>query len=361
VVDFNGGDDQVYAMAVLPDGKIVLAGTTLQGGGRDFALARFCADGKLDNGVNCGSPGFAAGGKIITDFGGQEEVAALLLQLDGDLVAAGTTRTCPNSDMAVARYNADGKLDTGFSTDGKATVDFSGYWDEARGVAWHPEGNLVVAGYSNVANANQDFALASLCPNGGLDDGTNCGSPAFGSGGLVTSDLSGSYDRAAAVAVQADGKILAAGYSRGTSTDFALVRYCADGRLDDGVNCGNPAFGTAGKTTTDFWGEWDEIAALRLLPDGKILAGGYASYALDSGWDEDFALALYDSNGILFTGFSSDGRETVDFGALEEQGFALALQPEGKFIASGLSGRYLAMARFIYELPIRLYVPVILR
>ncbi|MCU0485707.1 MAG: hypothetical protein MUC85_06300 [Anaerolineales bacterium] len=361
VVDFNGGDDQAYAMVVLADGKVVLAGTTLQGSASDFALARLCADGRLDNGVNCGSPGFATGGKIITDFGGQEGAAALLLQPDGDLVAVGSTHTCPNSDMAVARLNADGKLDNGFSGDGKTTVDFSGYWDEARGVALHPDGNLIVVGYSNVANVNQDFALASLCPNGTLDDGVNCGSPAFGSGGRVTSDLSGSYDRAAAVAVQADGKLLAAGYSSGSSADFAVVRYCADGMLDDGVNCGNPAFGTAGKTTTDFWGDWDEIAALRLLPDGKILVGGYASYEVDTGWDEDFALALYDSNGVLFTGFSSDGRETIDFGAMDEQGFALALQPEGKFIVSGSSSRFLAMARLIYELPIRLYVPVILR
>ena len=152
--------------------------------------------------------------------------------------------------------------------------------------------------------------------------------------------------------------------------DAAMVVPRKDGRLHLWWNSGYHATGEFTKVVPDervcfTWRGRGEPAesrvSLALQPDGKILVGGYASYEVDTGWDEDFALAMYQPNGSLYTGFSTDGLETVDFGALEEQGFALALQPGGKFIISGSSGRYLAMARFIYELPIRLHAPVILR
>ena len=359
-VDFSAGDDMARAMLVQDDGKVVLAGYTLQGSNSDFAVARYCPDGKLDDGANCGSPGFGVGGRAVTDFGGNDYAEAVLVQPDGEIVVVGYSRSCPNSDFAVARYTADGSPDTSFDGDGKATADFSGHWDDAMGVARQPDGKLIVVGKSQIDYSSGDFALLRYCANGSLDDGVNCGSPAFGVGGKTTTDFFGDADRAVAVAMQGDGKIVVAGEAYADSNDFALARYCNDGKLDDGANCGGPAFGVGGKTTTDFSENWETLSALMLLPNGRILAGGTATRDLSSGWDEDFALARYNQAGNLDSGFSTDGRDTIDFGATDEQGNALALQPDGKILISGESAGYLAMARYL-SIYINIYLPLVQR
>ena len=362
-VDVNAGDDQAVAMAVQADGKVVLAGYTLQGSNSDFAVARYCSDGKPDDGVNCGSPGFGTGGKAVTDFGGSDFGRAVLIQPDGKIVVVGDTRSCPRSDFAVARYNTDGSPDLSFGSAGKVVLDFSANWNEARGAACQADNKLVVVGARTLTNNHDsaDFALARLCADGSLDNGVHCGSPAFGVGGKVTTDFFGKRDIATAVAVQVDGKIVVAGESYNSSNDFALARYCLDGQMDDGVNCGSPAFGTGGKTTTDFFANWSSLASLLLLPNEKILVGGTASRDLSSGWDEEFALALYNQDGSLESSFGTGGKETVDFGSTDEQGNALALQSDGKILISGNSAGHLAMARYIYNNIFNLYLPILIR
>jgi len=350
--DFDGGDDLATAMAVQRDGKTVLVGRTLQGSTSDFAVARYCPDGQLDDGLHCGSPGFGLGGMVTSDFGGEDSGRAILVQPDGRIVVAGTTRACPDSDFAVARYNADGSPDITFDGDGQATTDFATNWDEGVGLALQPDGKLVVVGETRAAYATADFALVRYCPSGQLDDGVHCGSPGFGVGGRTTTDFAGNTDGATAAAVLADGKIVVAGEAYAGGNDFALVRYCPDGTLDDGLHCGAPGWGTEGKTTSDFFGEWDRLAALLLLPDGTILVGGTASRgAVGGGWDEDLALALYRPDGSPDGAFSDDGLETADFGAKDELGQALALQADGKILISGESGGRLAIGRYLSTLP----------
>jgi uncharacterized delta-60 repeat protein/uncharacterized repeat protein (TIGR01451 family) len=121
----------------------------------------------------------------------------------------------------LARYNADGSLDASFGTGGKVTTDFGGgSFDEAHGVALQADGKIIVAGTStsSVPGSTLDFALARYNTDGILDS-------SFGTGGKVTTGFGG-FDEAHGVAVQADGKIIAAGYSNADSTrDFALARY----------------------------------------------------------------------------------------------------------------------------------------
>jgi uncharacterized delta-60 repeat protein len=126
-------------------------------------------------------------------------------------------------DFALARYNTNGSLDTSFGTGGKVTTDFAGSADEAHGVAIQTDGRIVAAGsaWSGNDSASSDFGLVRYNADGSLDT-------AFGAGGRVTTDFSGSEDRASGVAVQSDGKIVAAGYassSVGYNYDFALARY----------------------------------------------------------------------------------------------------------------------------------------
>ena len=208
--------------------RIVVAG----GLGGNFSVARFTADGVLD-------PTFGTGGSVTTDFGGSDVANAVALQTDGKIVVAGTS----SGNFAVARYTADGVLDATFGTGGLVTTDFGG--DElANAVAIQPDGRIVAAGWNVLAgfpNFPDNFVLARYTTDGVLD-------PTFGSGGRVTTDFGGRYDRAHAMAIYPDGRIIVVGESfssfGGNSSDYSLARYTASGTLD-------PTFGSGGLVTRE--------------------------------------------------------------------------------------------------------------
>lgn len=135
---------------------------------------------------------------------------------------------------------AGGDLDPSFGDDGTVITDF-GVNDVANGVASQPDGKTVAAGYTQDPANGSDFAVARFNPDGSLDSG-------FGNGGKVRTDFGGSDDRGSAVAVQADGKIVVAGWALVPDvtfyTDVALARYNADGSLDS-------SFGNGGKVLTN--------------------------------------------------------------------------------------------------------------
>src|SRR5262249_32253745 len=156
-----------HAVAVQPDGKIVVAGSaTVSGTGGDFALARYNADGSLDT-------TFSGDGKVTTDFAlGLDQVFGVAIQPDGKIVTAGSAYigTSTDRDFALARYNADGSLDTTFSGDGKMTTDFGQREDEAHGVAIQPDGKIVTAGSAHMdTNTSYDFAFARYDLDGSPD------------------------------------------------------------------------------------------------------------------------------------------------------------------------------------------------
>lgn len=164
------------------------------------------------------------------------------------------------------------------------------------------------------AGANDDdFTLVRYLNNGTLD-------LSFDSDGIVTTDL-GAYDYGYALTIQDDGKILIAGYSGSDNIDFALVRYLNDGTLD-------LSFDSDGIVITDL-GSDDYARAIGVQSDGKIIVAGY------SGSDNlDFALVRYLSDGTLDLSFDSDGIVTTDFGG-EDNGRAVAIQSDGKLLVAG--------------------------
>jgi len=268
---------------------------------------------------------FGSGGRLTTDFAGSGEdaVAALVIQPDGKIVAAGRAATDLSAgfplglDFALARYNPDGRLDLSFGIGGKVTTDFAHDFDVVTALVLQPDGKLVAAGISG-GGARAVFALARYLPNGSLD-------PSFGSGGKLTTEFPGGESRPTALVLQPDGKLVAGGAApTSTDHDFALVRYNPDGSLDT-------SFGNGGKLTTDFAGSTDELTALVLQPDGKLVAAGFAFTG--NGWD--FALARYDSNGSLDTAFGTGGTLTTDFAGGHDFLMALVLQPDGKLVAGG--------------------------
>ena len=151
----------------------------------------------------------------------------------------------------------------------------------------------------------------------------------FHGDGRVDTDLGGGGDAlAVAVALQPDGKIIAAGNVFSVANghvDFALARYLPDGVLDT-------TFGGDGRVITDFGGA-SAASAVTLQPDHKIVAAGLAFAS--------FGLARYLPNGTLDTDFSDDGLVTTSLGAADDFSFAegLVLQPDGRLVAAGSSTR----------------------
>jgi uncharacterized delta-60 repeat protein len=301
--DFDG----VRALALQSDGKIVAAGYTLVNFLPNFALARYNSNGTLD-------ATFGVGGKLITQLGGPAQVFGVAIQSDGKIVAAGFAHINGNFDFALARYNSNGTLDTTFGTGGKKTTAF-GVPSIAQGnsVTIQRDGKIVVAGLT-VVNNLANFALARYNSNGTLDT-------TFGSGGKAVTDF-GADDRAFSVALQADGKIVAAGM---TGADFALARYNANGTLD-------LTFGSDGKVITDFAGANDIALGVAIRSDGKIVAVGRTFVSARTA----FAVARYNSNGTLDPGFGSGGKTSTSFvGSLGDQAFSVAIQPDGKAVVAG--------------------------
>jgi uncharacterized delta-60 repeat protein len=273
--DFNGGLDGVAAIALQPDGKIVVTGFATLGTAH-FGLARYNPNGTLDT-------TFGTGGKVLTDLSGTRDIAnALAIQSDGKIVAGGYTVDPVTSFLifALARYNANGSLDSTFGSGGKVTtrvVFGDGEDDEIFGLAIQPDGRIIAAGQANFA---QDFGMVRYQTDGSRDT-------AFGTNGVVTTDFNGFIDRASSVVLQLDGKIVLAGsasLTTGTTAgDFALARYNPSGSLDS-------TFGAGGKVMTDFGGNVDIVRGIVLQSDNKIVAAGST---VNGPGSSDFALARY--------------------------------------------------------------------
>lgn len=130
----------------------------------------------------------------------------------------------------------------------------------------------------------------------------------FNFDGIVTTDIGRGLDAANAVIVQPDGKIIIGGYAfNGNNIDFALVRLNTNGTLDY-------SFGTNGKVLTDFIGGDDIIYSLELQNDGKIIAAGSYAY---TDMSYGFALARYNSNGLLDVNFGTNGITYIYGGGME--------------------------------------------
>jgi uncharacterized delta-60 repeat protein len=201
-----GGADYASAVALQPDGKIVLAGfTSPPGGGEDVVVLRLLPDSSLD-------ASFDGDGTKTIDWGGFDEAHAVAVQPDGKIVVAGSGGV--SRTMTVSRLEPDGSLDPTFDADGTAGVDL-GDFDGGTALALQPDGKILVAGWTG----GLKFAVLRLDPIGSPD-------PTFGDAGVVVPAF-GSEDFARAIAIQADGRILVAG-DTSADQDIAVVRLETD-------------------------------------------------------------------------------------------------------------------------------------
>jgi uncharacterized delta-60 repeat protein len=150
----------------------------------------------------------------------------------------------------------------------------------------------------------------------------------FGNNGMVTTAVGTVQDEAYSVAIQSDGKVIAAGISaNGPIENIALVRYKTNGSLDS-------TFDFDGKVTTPILDSIHFANALTLQPDGKILIAGVSNFG---GGTKKFALLRYLTNGSLDTTFDNDGMVTSMIGLYFDVGTCIAVQTNGKILVGGFS------------------------
>jgi uncharacterized delta-60 repeat protein len=344
VVTLNGG--LIHALAVQPDGKIVVAGQSFDSS--FFRLVRYLSDGSPDS-------SFGDGGSVETQvgeggclcIGGAQGVA---LQPDGKIVLAGASDqggvAYPgslgiNSEFSLLRYDSNGSLDSSFGTNGVTNTVIPGQPDELWAaeegpLAILPGGQILAGGQSfsypggsAVGIDGPAYALAEYTSDGSLDS-------AFGKGGIVQTTFAGGAGAGpasvgvASLALQADGKIVASGTDSGPPQEAAtmkLARYEPDGSLDS-------SFGKAGRVQTAPTLKY--VDGPSVLQDGKIVVAGERVNST-YGWPRFPVVARFGAHGRLDPTFGHHGYEEIR-SLKGEAAEAVVTQPDGKILVVSSRG-----------------------
>ena len=321
---------QAEGVALQDDGKVVVAGHVLIGGFNNFAVMRYNTDGTPD--TTFGTRGVATVGFLPNQSAEAFDVA---IQGDGKIVAAGdAAKSLIDVDFAIARFNPDGTLDTGFGNGGKVQTDFGGGVDLARSVIVEETGDIFVGGSARL-NGDNDFAVARYNPAGFLV-------PTFGTNGRATTNVAGTSDLGSALALDAvNHKIILAGRAAmGTAQTFdvALVCYRTDGVVD-------ATFGVNGRLVRDY-GEDDAANGVVIQPDGKIVIAGYAS----DGGTYDFLVARFTPGGSDDVAFGTSGHTETDLSGNQDFAESVALDgPAIVLVGRRTSGTIFDLAVAIYS------------
>ncbi len=249
------GDDEILALGLLPDGRIIAAGYSSSGTDRDFALACYHPDGTPDS-------SFGLDGQVVTQVGnGDDEITALAIDHQGRILVAGSAAGTAGRVVVLARYLDDGRLDTSFADQG---MNLAGIGTDAiaQGIALQEDGSIVVSG-SFSDGGTTEMMVVGYTPDGALD-------PGFGTDGIGMAARTGLTSEGYGLLVRRDGSLLVAG-SVGPEgkRDGALFGFTAHGRPD-------PDFGDNGVLVSPAGPEDDVLFAI--ASDGRrITASGYAT------------------------------------------------------------------------------------
>jgi uncharacterized delta-60 repeat protein len=350
--DFGGRSDAAFAVALQADGRIVVvgySGTTATD--RDFAVARYNADGSLD-------ASFDGDGRATTDFGNlNDEAFSVAIAPTGKIVVGGTTSS-RNGDFAVARYLSNGSLDATFDADGLVTIDAfctgncSNTFDRGRSVAIAADGKIIVGGDGRLGAPleNVRFAVTRLLDTGAVDT-------SFGFFGRNTPSSNG-LRVMTGMALQTDGKIVLVGgnssFASQAPNSFSILRLNANG-------LGDFDFFDAQWTIPNAAVQNYQLNSVAVQPDGKIVAAG--------NYGANFLIVRHLTNGLRDNFFGNNGVVITNMNPAATAGgaFAVGLQADGKIVAAGnqqsASGGEIAAARYVIDgcafalSPTQIFVP----
>lgn len=269
--------DIASAIAVQPDGKIVIAGGTYFSNVGHYVpvFFRLNADGSFDN-------SFGSGGMYMLDRPEKEDVInGIAIQHDGKVVGVGFTSGHDElgywtSDLLAIRLQANGTADQRFDGDGIASFDLQGPLETGHAVALQADGKILISGSSDHINS-VSIALLRLNANGSLDNSFDADGMQF-----FSQQNENNYD-AKGLAVSSNGKIIqSAGVisqfpQYNGNANFEVIRYNKDGSLDSN-------FGQHGRSIVDM-GNWtdqayDVMAGCALQQNGDIVVAGGSTQSL---------------------------------------------------------------------------------
>lgn len=314
VTDFSSStNEQIEAMAIDGNGKIVAAGSGGSGFSMDYYVARYNTDGSLDT-------SFGGTGKVVTDLTTKSD-SAYGVAIDGDgkiIVGGGAGIAMNQGQLAAVRYNADGSLDNTFGANGIVTIQCT---DQAATPA-----NVAVVGHAMAVDGSGKILLAGYAGTSAVyvTRLNTDGSPDTTFGGYGNGTLRyASTMQVFAMIVDGSGGILVGGVS---ANNFAVARFNSDGSLDT-------TFGANGIVTTNFPANTkDQIEALAIDSSGRIVAAGFTGFGAAC----NFALARFSSTGVIDTSFGTNGMVSTDFGSnLANYAYDLVIDSSGKILAAG--------------------------
>lgn len=353
-VDFGNSVDFLEGIAVDAYDRILATGRSMRytsNTGWDFATARLNVDGTLDADDSAtGYIGFGGDGRQTLDFGSPSDYGeAVALDSQGRIIVAGSSyRSGSDWDFVVARLNPDGTLDaddvgyTGFAGDGWQLIDFARNTDWASDVAVDAHDRIVVCGTRWVSGTGFRFAVARLQTNGALDrDDSSTGYVGFSTDGLQTISF-GPHDYCTGMAIDSRGRIVLAGRVLG---DFAIARLRQDGALDaDDLATGYVGFSSDGKQTIDFGARYEFGEAVAVDGNDRIVVAGTVVTPSST----DFGLTRLSPNGTLDTSFGSEGRVLTDLrGSTEDSASdVIAFQSDGKMLVAGAAAHGFNVVRY---------------
>ena len=346
------------SMLVLSNGQIILGGATDDSAtaptNANFALVRYNANGASDT-------TFGNNGTVITDFPGNEEVDSLALSPSGQIVAAGAYFLYPDVGFDVARYNANGTLDTTLNGTGMLQYNLgqTGSNSFPAAVAVQSDSKIVVGSHTN-----SEFALYRFNANGSIDTSFGNADTATTAGTLIQSSVATSTGAVEGsvtkLAIQMDGKILAAGQTNDLFQPFAMVRFNQDGSVDRGFANNGAVVISDPNALVGYNPVVYSLASLLLQPNGEIVLVGneqspYGGYLSSPG------------PALMLEKFLPDGTADPYFQANQDPAFippppfrgafaeAASLAPSGNIVvaddvwadANANSPHWLGVARFL--------------
>ncbi|WP_395091658.1 T9SS type A sorting domain-containing protein [Vaginella massiliensis] len=252
---------------------------------------------------------FGQNGFVVDSFSPDYDSAEkIVLQADGKILVMGDTGFASIRKMAVARYNADGSIDTSFGNEGKLNITTTMPKSFARDGIVQPDGKIILSGYQ-WDNSTGDLILVRLNTDGSFDT-------SFGNQGIAVLDNNGMNEVGSSIHLQADGKIIIAGDA---DDQFTMGRVNADGTIDT-------TFGTNGWVRTSF-PIWSSVNDIHVNSTGEILVTGMAMNPY-SNWK--VGLAKYDADGNIDFNFGENGTMMLSIGIAHDFAIRGILLDDGK-------------------------------